>query len=103
VRPGPDAWHQSEARDLHRAHPATDMPRADAFVALSEDQRRLIEVLQTQQRGMTERQLEVSLSWPRQGVQLLLQSLEEQRLVARLNTVIPSYIYRYGGVDLHGE
>ncbi len=103
MRPGPDVWHQSQARDLQRAHPATDMPRADAFVALSEDQLRLIEVLQTQQRGMTERELEVSLSWSRHAVQLQLQGLQERRLVARLNTVIPSYIYRYEGVDLNGD
>jgi hypothetical protein len=52
---------------------------------------------------MTARQLEARLRWSQEGVQLLLDSLQERQLVARLNTVIPSYIYRYGGVDLNAE
>jgi hypothetical protein len=36
-------------------------------------------------------------------VQLVLEHLVERQLVARLNTVIPSYVYRYGGVDLGAD
>ena len=52
---------------------------------------------------MTVRQLESRLSQPRARVELLLESLLERQLVARLNTLVPSYIYRYGGVDLSDE
>ena len=53
---------------------------------------------------MTVRQLEARLSLARgTESQSLLESLLERQLVARLNTVIPSYVYRYGGVDLDAD
>ena len=51
---------------------------------------------------MTVRQLEARLAQPRGVVKLVLESLLERQLVARLNTLVPSYVYRYGGVDLEG-
>lgn len=103
MRPGPDVWHQPQARELQTARPVAADPEAEALVALSEEQRLVIDVLQTQRHGMTARQLEVKLASPRGGVQLLLDTLLERQLVARLNTLIPTYIYRYGGVDLRAE
>lgn len=103
MRPGPDPWRQPQARDLQRARPVAADPGLEAPVALSEEQRRLIDVLQTQQHGMTARQLEIELSSPRGGLQLLLETLVERQLVAQLNTLVPSYIYRYAGVDLNAE
>jgi hypothetical protein len=52
---------------------------------------------------MTARQLESRLSGLQGGVEVLLEGLLERQLVARLNTVIPSYVYRYGGVELNSE
>lgn len=52
---------------------------------------------------MTARQLGVRLAWASGGVRQVLDELQERRLVARLNTVIPSYVYRYGGVDLDSD
>ena len=62
MRPGPDAWQQPQ---IHEPQSGTSCDRAqpgEALVALSEEQRRLIDVLQTQQHGMTVRQLEAKLS-----------------------------------------
>jgi hypothetical protein len=103
VRPGPDVSQQPQARDRQTARPVTDVPHAQALAGLSEEERRLIDVLQTQRHGMTLRQLQAKLSGPTGGLGLLLESLQERQLVARLNTVVPSYIYRYGGVDLNAE
>jgi hypothetical protein len=52
---------------------------------------------------MTARELEVKLASPRGGVQPLLESLLERQLVGRLNTLVPSYVYRFAGVDLNTE
>ena len=73
------------------------------LVSLNEEQRRIIEVLEAQQHGMTARQLQARLEWPGDGVQQLLDGLLERQLVARLNTIVPSYIYRYRGVDLRAD
>ena len=79
------------------------LPEAAPFVALSEEQRRLLDILRTQRHGMTARQLESQLSGLQGGVGVLLEGLLERQLVARLNTVIPSYVYRYGGVEPNSE
>lgn len=70
------------------------------IVSLSDDQRGLIAVLQARRQAMTVRELQVALGWARNGVQQALEGLVERQVVARLNTVVPSYAYRYGGVDL---
>ncbi len=103
MRPGPGVWHKPQTHDRETARPTTDNAQAEALVALSDEQRRLIEVLQAERHGMTSRQIEARLARSRGGVQLLLESLLERQLVARLNTLIPSYVYRYGGVDLNAE
>jgi hypothetical protein len=103
VRPGPDVSQSPQARDRQTARPVTDAPESASLEALSEDQRRLIDILQTQRAGMTVHQLESRYSGPGDGIDLLLESLLARQLVARLNTVIPSYVYRYGGVDLSSE
>lgn len=102
MRPGPQV-RQPHIREREAARAVTDLPQQEGVIALSEEQRRLIDVLQTQQHGMTVRQLESRLSQPRARVELLVESLLERQLVARLNTLIPSYTYRYGGVDLSDE
>lgn len=103
MRPEPNVWQQPSTRGRETARPITFQHESEAVVALSEEQRRLVDVLQTQEHGMTVRQLEAKLSQPKGGVETLLESLLERQLVARLNTLIPSYVYRYGGVDLDAD
>jgi hypothetical protein len=73
------------------------------LTTLSDEQRRLIGVLRTRPDGMTVRQLELTLARPSEGVQSLLDGLLERQLVARLNTLVPSYTYRFGGLDLEAD
>jgi hypothetical protein len=102
VRPEPDLWHnpQTPKRETPRPGPEGD---TQALVALNEEQWRLISALQAREHGMTMRQLEARLPWSRGDIQQLLESLLERQLIARLNTIIPSYVYRYGGVELDAE
>jgi hypothetical protein len=67
---------------------------------LSEEHGRLISILQSERDGLTLHQLSSRLSTPCEGVQLLLDGLAERGAVGRLNTVIPTYVCRHGGVDL---
>jgi DNA-binding MarR family transcriptional regulator len=103
MRPGPDESQRTQIRDHEKIRPEIECPQAEALVSLSEEQRRLLAVLQTQPNGMTVRQLQTRLSWPNGRVQSLLESLSERQLVAQLNTIVPSYVYRYGGVDLEAD
>jgi hypothetical protein len=103
MRPGPDTIQRVQIRDHERVRPGGEHQQTEALVSLSEEQRRLLAVLQTQQDGMTVRQLQTRFSWANGGVQSLLEDLLERQLVARLNTIVPSYVYRYGGVDVHAE
>jgi hypothetical protein len=77
----------------------TDAPEARPSGALSEEQRRLLDILRTQRHGMTARQLESQLSGLQGGVEILLEDLLERQLVARLNTLIPSYVYGNGSAE----
>jgi hypothetical protein len=103
MRPGPEAQQRSTIAELAITTPSVGDKRVTALVSLSEEQRRIIEVLQAQQHGVTARQLQTRLEWPGDRVQRWLDSLLERQVVARLNTIIPSYIYRYGGVDLDAD
>jgi hypothetical protein len=103
VKPGPDPWQRSSTHGDRTALPGLGTAHSEPLVSLSEAQRRLIAVLQDHRDGMTMRQLQARLSWDRGGLQELLDSLLERQLVGRLNTVIPSYVYRYGGVSLDAD
>ena len=103
MRPGPDQGQPSTTSERARLIPSGSGAQAPVLLSLSEEQQRIIDVLQLQQHGMTARQLQARLEWPADGVQQWLDGLLERRLVARLNTIVPSYIYRYGGVDLRAD
>ena len=50
--------------------------------------------------GFTIRQLQTHTQLPTDQIEEAVQRLNERRLVARLNTVIPSYSCRYPGVEV---
>jgi hypothetical protein len=101
VRPGPDLQRpQIQSGDTARVRlPAA----AEDLLLLGEEQRRVIAALRSRPHGMTLRQLESRLRWPRGAAEQALDGLLQRQLVARLNTVIPSYMYRYGGVDVDSD
>ena len=93
MRPGADLRQQSIISERARPIPVGNVA-ASGLVSLSEEQQRIIELLRLQEQGMTARQLQVRLEWSSDGVQRSLDGLLERQLVARLNTIVPSYIYR---------
>jgi hypothetical protein len=93
VIPGPDLWQQTQTRGSESAHPDVEFSRAEALVSLGQAQRLLIGALRSQEQGMTVRQLEAKLSWPSDDVQQVLDGLLESRVIGRLNTIIPSYVW----------
>jgi DNA-binding IclR family transcriptional regulator len=60
----------------------------------------VLDVLQSERQGLTLHQLACRLSAPPEGVRALLDRLVERQAVGTLNTVIPTYIYRGGGIEL---
>ena len=100
MRPGPDLWQQAQIRGRDSEPRDAERIRPEALVARSEAQRLLIGALQAHGQGMTVRQLEAKLSWPTAGLQEVLDGLLETHVIGQLNTIIPSYVYRYGSVDL---
>ena len=100
MRSGPDFSQLPPIEDSSATGLRSGSLETEALTALGEQQRQLIAALQSRQNGMTLRQLQAKLSWSTAAVQRLRDGLLERQLVARLNTIIPSYTYRYGGVDL---
>jgi hypothetical protein len=70
---------------------------------LSDVQRQVLECLQEAGKGLTVRQLEARVLCPSDALQEALVVLLEQRLIARLNTIIPSYSCRASGVEVNTE
>jgi hypothetical protein len=103
--PGPDVRQQTQTSPgaPSSGAPATGSTRAKSLTSLTDDQRRLVGLLQTRPEGMTLRQLQLGLMQPNAEVQSMLDNLQQRQLVARLNTLVPSYTYRYGGLDLNAD
>lgn len=101
MTPGPGA--REHATTERNPPSVASEPAVSVFLPLNEEEQRIIAVLQTQQEGMTVRQLQARLSWPSGGVQQSLENLLQCHLVCRLNTIVPSYVYRYRGVDLQAD
>lgn len=69
----------------------------------TEEQKRVLDCLQGARHGLTLKQIEKYSSGSPDGVQAALDLLVRSHLVCELNTVIPSYSYRYPGVRLYDE
>jgi hypothetical protein len=102
VKPQTDTREQ---RDGHaetggrHSDPADPMPLAQ----LSEEQRRILDCLQTAGSALTLRQLETRTAYPAVALENALDGLLQRDLVARLNTLFPSYSYRYPGIRVYAE
>jgi predicted transcriptional regulator len=70
---------------------------------LSDEQRRVLECLQKAGTGLTVKQLESRMKDAPSSLEDALARLVERQLVARLNTVIPSYACRQPGNRIHAE
>jgi hypothetical protein len=76
--------------------------RAKALPDLSAEELEVLEVLRRAGTGLTAGQLEARV--PSSGSILgTLDLLMERRLVARLNTIVPSYAWRRADAGVHAE
>ncbi len=78
-----------------RPSPVTPLEhRATLGFSLTQDQVRVLDCLSKAGQGLTARQLESRSACSGEALERALAGLMEQRLVARLNTIIPSYTAR---------
>jgi hypothetical protein len=78
-------------------------PPAAALDALSEDEAAVVECLRQAESGLTARQLQSRVSCAPDVLEQVLSTLVERDLVARWNTIIPSYSCRRPGAGAHDE
>ncbi len=95
--------------ERHRAKPAErragDGVRANAssLVQLTGEQKMVFDCLQEAGAGLTQRQIALRVSCPAPAVEQALAGLVTLNLVARLNTLLPSYACKYPGVRVYTE
>jgi len=63
----------------------------------------VLDCLRRSQTGLTARQLQAQVACEAEVLEQALKSLIERDLVARLNTIIPSYTYRPRDASVHAE
>ena len=76
---------------------------ASALVQLSDEQKMVFDCLQEAGAGLTQRQIALRVSCPAPAVEQALGALVTLNLVARLNTLLPSYACKYPGVGVYTE
>ncbi len=93
----------------HRVQPAEEpigggqAEAAPLLVKLSDEQKIVLDCLQRAETGLTEKQIVARVSCPAPAVEEALDALSERNLVAKLNTLIPSYASKYPGVRLNAD
>jgi hypothetical protein len=93
--------HRDPASEI-RSGPATEASPA-LVRELNDLHRQVVECLREAGKSLTVKQLEARISSPSETLQEALDLLVERRLLARLNTIIPSYSSRAPGVEVHTE
>jgi predicted transcriptional regulator len=76
---------------------------ASSFAKLSDEQKTVFDCLQEAEAGLTERQIALRVSCPAPAVEEALDALVKLNLVARLNTLLPSYACKYPGVRVYTQ
>jgi hypothetical protein len=76
---------------------------APSLVKLSDEQKMVLDCLQRAETGLTGKQIVARVACPAPAVEEALESLLARNLVARLNTLIPSYACKYPGVRVYAD
>ena len=93
--------HRDLAPEIQADRPPVPSP---GFVPkLSDLEQQILECLHDAGKSLTVKQLEARVLCPSEGLQEALDLLVEGRLVARLNTIIPSYAGRSPGAEIYTE
>jgi hypothetical protein len=102
VKPHADARRQRD-RQAETGSRHSDAVDPRPLAQLSKEQRQILDCLQTAGSPLTLRQLETRTACPAVALENALDGLLQRDLVARLNTLIPSYSYRYPGIRVYAE
>lgn len=96
MEPGSGVKRSSEPQrtDIVRSAASASDSAERSRPLLSEEQRAVVDILQSEGCGLTARQLQARLPYPAEDVAQALCKLIELRLVTRLNTLVPSYACR---------
>ena len=70
---------------------------------LTEEQKLVLDVLESSTSGLTLQQIASSAGCPAEQLGGAVEALVEQGLACRLNTIIPSYSPRYPGIRLYAD
>lgn len=97
--------HGTDTRNLENSQMAEPSPSVSIASStpgetLTSAEARVLESLQTSGSALTTRQLEAQTGMSGEQLDAAVQGLREKRLVAKLNTVIPSYSFRYPGIEV---
>ncbi len=93
---GATQYRDRPAEELTGCGEAEDSP----LVKLNDEQKMVLDCLQRAETGLTSRQIAARVSCPAPAVDEALQALLARNVVARLNTLVPSYASKYPGVRL---
>ena len=85
---------KAQADSQHQGDQQVPDVRPAVRSSLSEEQQAILECLRKAPGGLTGRQLEARVACGRDATDHALSVLLERRLIARLNTIIPSYAAR---------
>ena len=95
--------------EQHRDKPAQEVDGEGAsttvppLVRLTDEQKLVLDCLQRADLALTQRQIALQVSCPAPIVEQALGGLVAVNLVARLNTLVPSYACKYPGVRIHSD
>jgi hypothetical protein len=93
----------------HRGQPAEEpigggqAEAAPPLVKLSDEQKMVLDCLQRAETGLTGKQIVARVSCPGPAAEEALDALLARNLVAKLNTLIPSYASKYPGVRVYAD
>ena len=95
--------------EQHREKPAQELvgdgesTATPSLVRLTDEQKLVFDCLKRAEVALTQRQIALQVSCPAPNVEQALTGLVAVNLVARLNTLVPSYACRYPGAHIHSE
>lgn len=97
---GAEQYREKPAQELAPDGESADTP---PLVRLTDEQKLVFDCLQRADTALTQRQIALQVSCPAPTVEQALTGLVAVNLVARLNTLVPSYGCKYPGVSIHSE
>jgi len=102
VKPQAEAAHGKERRPPADT-PTTGSSDVTRLHRLTPEQSAVLDCLQAAGDPLTVRQVQTRTTLMATAVRAALEALAGRDMVARLNTLVPSYTCRYPGIRMHAE